>query len=125
VPDPMVVVSFRHIAVFLWGIKHTASLKFDDFTGFRRCCTICISIPIDSLTLCLSTMKYLSSLTVAFLLLQLTQADYASDAESAIKLLQDKWYSTETGLWYVNSSLYTAHTKKSSGIICGGNPATS
>ncbi|KAF9698146.1 hypothetical protein EKO04_003403 [Ascochyta lentis] len=44
-------------------------------------------------------MKYLLSLTVAFLVLGTACADYASDAESAIKLLQDKWYSTETGLW--------------------------
>lgn len=44
-------------------------------------------------------MKYLPSLTVAFLLLDTACADYASDAESAIKLLQDKWYNTETGLW--------------------------
>ena len=44
-------------------------------------------------------MKYLPSLTVAFLMLKAVCADYASDAESAIKLLQDKWYNTETGLW--------------------------
>ncbi|KAJ4335137.1 hypothetical protein N0V95_008979 [Ascochyta clinopodiicola] len=44
-------------------------------------------------------MKFLPSLTVAFLLLDTACADYASDAESAIKLLQDKWYNTETGLW--------------------------
>lgn len=46
-------------------------------------------------------MKYFSLLTIACLLLDKAQADYASDAESAIKLLQDKWYNTETGLWYV------------------------
>lgn len=46
-------------------------------------------------------MKYYLLLTVASLLLDTAQADYASDAESAIKLLQDKWYNTETGLWYV------------------------
>lgn len=51
-------------------------------------------------------MKYLPSLTVAFLLLDTANADYASDAESAIKLLQDRWYNTETGLWYVEPLLY-------------------
>ncbi|KAJ4381314.1 hypothetical protein N0V86_003663 [Didymella sp. IMI 355093] len=47
----------------------------------------------------ISVMKHLPSLTVALLLLNTAYADYASDAESAIKLLQDKWYSTDTGLW--------------------------
>ena len=28
-------------------------------------------------------------------------ADYASDAQSAIDLLQNKWYDTNTGLWSV------------------------
>lgn len=58
-------------------------------------------------------MKYFCSLTVAFLLLETAQADFASDAESAIKLLQDKWYSTETGLWYVESSRHRHYTNKS------------
>jgi hypothetical protein len=70
-------------------------------------------------------MKYFAPLTVAFLLLDPTQADYASDAESAIKLLQNKWYNTETGLWYVRSSLCTLHTKESPGMTCGGSPAIS
>ncbi|KAJ8105213.1 hypothetical protein OPT61_g10316 [Boeremia exigua] len=44
-------------------------------------------------------MSYFTSLTITFLLLSTAYADYARDAESAIKLLQDKWYNTETGLW--------------------------
>ncbi|KAH6618882.1 glycosyl hydrolase [Boeremia exigua] len=44
-------------------------------------------------------MNYILSLSVAYLLLNTAYADYARDAESAIKLLQDKWYNAETGLW--------------------------
>ena len=33
---PMVLVSFRHITVFLWDIKHIASLRFDGFTGIQK-----------------------------------------------------------------------------------------
>lgn len=28
-------------------------------------------------------------------------ADFADDANTAIRTLQDKWYDTKTGLWYV------------------------
>lgn len=65
----------------------------------RRHRNFCIDTSIHCPALRRFIMKYLPSLTIAFLLLDVTYADYASDAESAIKLLQDKWYNTETGLW--------------------------
>ncbi|KAF2829719.1 glycosyl hydrolase [Ophiobolus disseminans] len=44
-------------------------------------------------------MKYLRSLLIPLLCLTPVDADYADDASSAIKTLQDKWYDTNTGLW--------------------------
>lgn len=49
-------------------------------------------------------MKVLPVLTSVYLLMHTAYADYASDAESAIKLLQNKWYNTQTGLWYCPST---------------------
>jgi hypothetical protein len=46
-------------------------------------------------------MKHLHSLLFSLLCLTPVYADYADDANSAIKTLQDKWYDTNTGLWYV------------------------
>ena len=54
-------------------------------------------------------MKYL---TLVSLMLGTAFADYASEAESAIKLLQNKWYSTETGLWYVPITVHVSYTDR-------------
>lgn len=54
-------------------------------------------------------MRLLPRVTFALLMLDTALADYASDAESAIKLLQDKWYNTETGLWY-DPHIHTYYT---------------
>jgi hypothetical protein len=44
-------------------------------------------------------MKPIVSLFVPLLCLQPVMADYADDANAAIKIMQDKWYNTGTGLW--------------------------
>lgn len=38
---------------------------------------------------------------LAILFLTPVHADFADDANTAIRTLQDKWYDTNTGLWYV------------------------
>lgn len=50
-------------------------------------------------------MRLAPSLLFPLLYLGPARADYADDANSAIKTLQDKWYNTNTGLWYNSSSL--------------------
>jgi hypothetical protein len=46
-------------------------------------------------------MKYLAALLIPLLYCTPTYADFADDAFSAIRTLQEKWYSFDTGLWYV------------------------
>lgn len=42
---------------------------------------------------------------LAILFLTPVHADFADDANTAIRTLQDKWYDTNTGLWYVPLSI--------------------
>lgn len=53
-------------------------------------------------------------------------ADYGDDALSAIKTLQEKFYNSDTGLWYVfidltTFSLFLAIVKHVLGTIFGGS----
>jgi hypothetical protein len=49
-------------------------------------------------------MKLFVSLLVPLLCFNTAMATYADEADKAIKVLQDKWYNTGTGLWCVLSS---------------------
>ncbi|KAI4646428.1 uncharacterized protein J4E79_010490 [Alternaria viburni] len=44
-------------------------------------------------------MKYLTALLIPLLYCTPVYADFADDAFSAIKTLQEKWYNSDTGLW--------------------------
>jgi hypothetical protein len=78
-------------------LKTTRALKNTELSAFI---VVIEFLPLTSTySSDIFAMKYLPSLAVAFLMLDTVRADYASDAESAIKLLQNKWYNTETGLW--------------------------
>ena len=44
-------------------------------------------------------MKDLQSFLLPLLYLTPVYADYADDANTAIKTLQNKWYDANTGLW--------------------------
>ncbi|KAF2737596.1 Six-hairpin glycosidase [Polyplosphaeria fusca] len=44
-------------------------------------------------------MKYIRSLLLPLLFVSYAAADYEDDASAAIKTLQNKWYSSSTGLW--------------------------
>jgi len=44
-------------------------------------------------------MKYIQSLLIPLLYMTPVYADYADDANTAIKTLNDKWYDANTGLW--------------------------
>jgi hypothetical protein len=47
----------------------------------------------------ITKMRHFASLLLPLLCLTPVQADYATDAEAAIKTLNDKWYNVDTGLW--------------------------
>jgi hypothetical protein len=44
-------------------------------------------------------MKFLTALLIPLLYSTSAYADFADDAFTAIKLLQEKWYNYDTGLW--------------------------
>lgn len=44
-------------------------------------------------------MKFFAALLVPLLYSTSIYADFADDAFTAIKLLQEKWYNYDTGLW--------------------------
>lgn len=90
-------VWFAHSGGVYGNIKHSTSLRLQNCADIEDLNLLCFHLPVHILSVLLSlNMKYL---TLVSLMLGTAFADYASEAESAIKLLQNKWYSTETGLW--------------------------
>ena len=71
-------------------VSFTVQVVILQFTALHLCNCNCPSFV---------KMKPIVSLLVPLLCLQPVMADYAREANDAIKIMQNKWYNTRTGLW--------------------------